>query len=50
MDVVWHVQQQIFIEHSTVSDTVEGLGKVQRVHNNIVVGLKEGGDGVQDMN
>jgi len=33
-----------------VSDTVEGLRKVQCVHGNIVIALKEGGDGVQVMN
>jgi len=33
-----------------MSDTVEGLGKVKCVHNKIVIGLKEGGDGVEEMN
>jgi len=33
-----------------VLDTVECLGKVQCIHDNIVVGLKEGGDGVEAMN
>ena len=33
-----------------MSDTVEGLRKVQRVQDNIVVGLKKGGDGVEEMN
>ena len=31
-------------------DTVEGLGKVQCVHDNIVVGLEEGGDGEEETN
>jgi len=48
IDVVWHFQLQIYVEHSTTSDTVVGLGKVQCAHDNIVVGLKEGGDGVED--
>jgi len=50
IDFVWHFQLQIFVEHSTVSYTVGGLGKVQCVHNDKVVGLKEGGDGVEEMN
>jgi len=28
---------------------VEGLGKVQCVHDNTVVGLKEAGDGVEEI-
>jgi len=33
-----------------VSDTVEDLGKVQCVHDNIVVGLTEAGVGIEEMN
>ena len=34
-----------------VTDIVEGNeGNVQRVHHNIAVGLKEGGDGMEEMN
>jgi len=29
IDVIWHFQLQIFVEHSTVSDTVEGIRTVQ---------------------
>jgi len=55
IDVVWHFQLQIFDEHSTVLDLAEGLSisisrKVQCVYDNKVVGLKEGGDGVEEMN
>jgi len=32
-----------------VSDTVESLRKVQCVHDKIAFGLKEGGDGVEEM-
>jgi len=35
---------------STVSDTVEGLIKAQCTHDKIVVGLKQVGDGVREMN
>jgi len=32
-----------------VLDTVQGLGNVQCIHEKLVVGLKEGGDGVEEM-
>jgi hypothetical protein len=50
VDVVWYMQLQVFIEHSTVSDTVEGFPKIQRVHDNKPVGIKENCDGVKEMN
>jgi hypothetical protein len=50
VDVVWYLQLQVFIEHSAVPDTVEGFRKIQRVHDNKPVGIKESCDGVEEMN
>ena len=44
VNVVWDIELGIFMQDCMVPNAVECLGKIQRIYNDILIGVEESGD------